>query len=643
MRAKTLQIHWHDRQPIFSVDFEPCGRGRLATAGADCNVRIWRVAKEDNEPPKIEFLSSLNRHTASVNVVRWSPEGGILASAGDDGMVILWKQSEQHVGSTALAEDDEHYNRETWRIHSMLSSVNIYTYETPKPGSLTTRNIGKLSKIDVRAPKPNTTNSSQASSSKTSANNTPAPITQPGSAHVSDQIMPPLEIGSPMIPQRPLSASPAPLDQKNPTPSGTRKPTPPPHPPSTSSELMQPPPPSPKRTPIGFPPAPCSSSTGPTAARLPSPTPSKSQTAPNNNSHHNNHPKSIRMYHDETLTSFFRRLTFTPDGALLVTPAGQYRGTLGHYLHHDHHESVETVATEDEGKGAPEMKNTIYVYSRGRLGGPVAYELRGLKVSTPTSPADTAVVFAELKGESGGTEPASDASSSSSSPPTLFDLKYRLLFAVATQDSVLIYDTQHTKPLVFISNLHYATFTDMAWSPDGCTLLLASTDGYCSIVSFERNELGVPLPDDKVPRGMKPYPAHLSSPTTGSPMSGVTTSAEGGNAGIGANGDGPVAMVFESRLRPVTPPQTPIIGASSVLLPPPPPPSQQQTGTSDTAAAAVKLAEISPEETDTIKNKRPITENLPEEVTATKEGGSGSDGTRKKRRIVPTLIRPGSA
>lgn len=29
-----------------------------------------------------------------------------------------------------------------------------------------------------------------------------------------------------------------------------------------------------------------------------------------------------RLYHDETLVTFFRRLTFSPDGSLLLTPAG---------------------------------------------------------------------------------------------------------------------------------------------------------------------------------------------------------------------------------------------------------------------------------------------------------------------------------
>lgn len=32
--------------------------------------------------------------------------------------------------------------------------------------------------------------------------------------------------------------------------------------------------------------------------------------------------ESARLYHDDTLQSFFRRLTFSPDGNLVVTPAG---------------------------------------------------------------------------------------------------------------------------------------------------------------------------------------------------------------------------------------------------------------------------------------------------------------------------------
>ena len=33
-------------------------------------------------------------------------------------------------------------------------------------------------------------------------------------------------------------------------------------------------------------------------------------------------PRPFRMFHDDTMKSFFRRLTFTPDGQLLIVPAG---------------------------------------------------------------------------------------------------------------------------------------------------------------------------------------------------------------------------------------------------------------------------------------------------------------------------------
>jgi chromatin assembly factor 1 subunit B len=48
-------------------------------------------------------------------------------------------------------------------------------------------------------------------------------------------------------------------------------------------------------------------------------------------------------------------------------------------------------------------------------------------------------------------------------PPMAFGLPYRIVYAVATQDSVYVYDTQQTKPLCIVSNLHFATFTDLTW------------------------------------------------------------------------------------------------------------------------------------------------------------------------------------
>ena len=38
-----------------------------------------------------------------------------------------------------------------------------------------------------------------------------------------------------------------------------------------------------------------------------------------------------------------------------------------------------------------------------------------------------------------------------------------MVFAVATLDSVLLYDTQQAAPFAFVSNIHYAALTDITW------------------------------------------------------------------------------------------------------------------------------------------------------------------------------------
>lgn len=38
MRAKTLQIVWHTKEPVFSLDFHPSGV--LATGGGDREVKV---------------------------------------------------------------------------------------------------------------------------------------------------------------------------------------------------------------------------------------------------------------------------------------------------------------------------------------------------------------------------------------------------------------------------------------------------------------------------------------------------------------------------------------------------------------------------------------------------------------------------
>ena len=46
---------------------------------------------------------------------------------------------------------------------------------------------------------------------------------------------------------------------------------------------------------------------------------------------------------------------------------------------------------------------------------------------------------------------------------TLFCLPYRMIYAVATQNSVMLYDTQQPEPFARISRIHYIGLNDLAW------------------------------------------------------------------------------------------------------------------------------------------------------------------------------------
>jgi chromatin assembly factor 1 subunit B len=82
--------------------------------------QLWKV-EQQNDEQKVTYLSTLSKHTQTVNVVRWSPRGDTLASAGDDGAIILWTQTELGAQTPAFGEEklDE---LETWRAKKTIGS-----------------------------------------------------------------------------------------------------------------------------------------------------------------------------------------------------------------------------------------------------------------------------------------------------------------------------------------------------------------------------------------------------------------------------------------------------------------------------------------------------------------------------------------
>ncbi|XP_060626335.2 chromatin assembly factor 1 subunit B [Anolis sagrei] len=390
MKVITCEIAWHNKEPVYSLDFQHGTDGkinRLASAGVDTTVRIWKVEKGPDGKAIVEFLSNLARHTKAVNVVRFAPNGEILASGGDDAAILLWKLNDnKELEQNAFQDndDDNQLNKENWTVIKTLRGHLEDVYDicwTPDGNYMASASVDNTAIMwDV--------NKGQ----KVSIFNEHKSYVQGVTWDPVGQYIATLSC------DRVLRVY------------------------NTQSKR------------VAF-----------NVTKMPSGGGTEGEV------------KSYRMFHDDSMKSFFRRLTFTPDGSLLLVPAGCV-------------ESGENVT------------NTTYVFSRTNLKRPIAHLPCPGKA---TLAVRCCPVYFELR-------PAVNKEESSQKTG-LITLPYRLVFAVASEDSVLFYDTQQSFPFGYVSNIHYHTLSDISWSNDGSFLAISSTDGYCSFVTFEESELGIPL------------------------------------------------------------------------------------------------------------------------------------------------------
>ncbi|XP_026733200.1 chromatin assembly factor 1 subunit B [Trichoplusia ni] len=182
------------------------------------------------------------------------------------------------------------------------------------------------------------------------------------------------------------------------------------------------------------------------------------------------HDVKVRLYHDDTLQTYYRRLQFSPDGLLLAVPGGKIE--------------------PEQGKVDIKPINAVYIYTRYSLKVPACV----LPCGEPALVCRWSGRRYRLRGP--GPAPALPAPGPAPAPPATTPA-CRMLLAVATKRSVLLYDTQQKTPIALINNIHYTRLTDLSWSPDGQQLVASSTDGYCSVISFAPGELGEVIPDDE--------------------------------------------------------------------------------------------------------------------------------------------------
>jgi len=189
----------------------------------------------------------------------------------------------------------------------------------------------------------------------------------------------------------------------------------------------------------------------------------------------------VRLFHDDTFPSFYRRLDFSPDGELLVVPSG-------------------VLDIEGETTNAP---HCTFVFCTSNYTKPVIY-LPGKEFSVAVRFSPVKYALRPVKRINGIKEKSKTLSSSKQTNDntaeenvkpwekyqTTFCFPYRMIYAIATQNSIMLYDTQQTEPFARISRIHYIGLNDLTWSSDGNTLVVSSTDGYCSIINFKVGELG---------------------------------------------------------------------------------------------------------------------------------------------------------
>lgn len=164
----------------------------------------------------------------------------------------------------------------------------------------------------------------------------------------------------------------------------------------------------------------------------------------------------------------------------------------------------------------PSYINVCHVFDRSNLAKPVAYFPLHNNYCHAVRFCPVKFALMQDGGESlGPHKPASC---------TTFPLAYRLVFAIATHKSVLIYDTQHQTPIAYLNEIHYTRITDLAWSLDGRLLIISSTDGFVTFVTFEHGELGQvykePPPSSQQPEVK--VAAQLSTSPTSSQSSSQT-------------------------------------------------------------------------------------------------------------------------
>jgi chromatin assembly factor 1 subunit B len=476
------------REPVLSCDFSPVDSTRFATAGQDKSVKLWRLepssasstttaasssasttttAAVAANASRVQFLASLERHSGPVNVVRFSPDGTRIASASDDGYVIVWHRPTDATVTTAVSASasaavgaaadplaptaasssalgaDDSGAVESWSVLTLMrATLSIYDLAWSPSGDCIA-----VGCIDHKVIIWELASGHELLSTRDHEHYVQGVAWDPLSRFVASQ-----SADRSLLLYDAQSALAAPHEP--PTGSATKA--------QTSKK-----------------------STFPLVRKLHDwngetfNAPNSSDDAINGSEPVLPHKKRALFLAEHDNISFFRRLGFTPDGSLLIVPAGvapratASKATAGTA-------AVPAAAPEgavEPGDAAPHF--CLQVFTTAAPRNPV------LHLPFPNHPpvcVRACPALLALRSTAPGT------------PPPMLELPYRMMFAAAALDEIVIYDTQQQVPIAVLRGLHYSSIHDLTWAADGRTLLFVSADGYVSVATLTDAERGELLP-----------------------------------------------------------------------------------------------------------------------------------------------------
>ncbi|EAS00369.1 chromatin assembly factor 1 subunit FAS2 (macronuclear) [Tetrahymena thermophila SB210] len=159
---------------------------------------------------------------------------------------------------------------------------------------------------------------------------------------------------------------------------------------------------------------------------------------------------------ERQLNTFVKRPDWSPDGSFFLLPAAIYQE-----------------------KRDSKIEMCVYLYRRNVLNKP------SLIINTNNKPAICTRFCQKL------------FKKKEENQFSMVDIPYVIIFAISTIDNVMIYSTASLSPLAVVGNIHFALINDLTFFSNQ-SLIICSSDGMCSFVFFEENDLGKPLNSEEI-------------------------------------------------------------------------------------------------------------------------------------------------